>query len=383
MRKIETKIDSQGVTWYRLLIRKRGIEDRSLRPQESSPWCKSESEAIKHEKRVLQALDLKLRRKESAGVTWGKLVEAWGVSLTNGKDGVRVLTQNTANNYIQLLRDHASHWNTKATSEINQADVREIYERLDQKGHSLSMQEKVRTAINSAFKWGVLNRKIKGNTLSPTTGVPMVGRKEEKLPEILTVNEIRQLLKMGMELNHPWYFTWAVALYTGMRNGELHALKWKSVNFVDKEIYVHENYNTKERKEGPTKGSYWRTVPMSGDLESLLKEIRIKTGNQNHVLARFKDWDKGLQAKILRTFCAGIGIPSVKFHTLRACFATQLMRDGVAPSVVMTICGWKDLETMQIYIRRAGIEVKGATESLKLLSQREAMGRIIELYNNK
>jgi hypothetical protein len=38
---------------------------------------------------------------------------------------------------------------------------------------------------------------------------------------------------------------------------------------------------------------------------------------------------------------------------------------------------------MQIYIRRAGIEVKGATDSLKLLSKREAMGRIIELYNNK
>lgn len=383
MKKVETRIGPDGLPEFRLMIRKRGIVSPNMRPQASSPWVKSEGEALKYERRLLQSLELKIRKKETSGVTWGKLVQSWESALLYGKEGIRKITQNTALNYIQLLRDHTSHWNKLSVNEINQADVHDLYERIDQAGHSLSMQEKVRTAINSCFKWGLLTRKIKGATQSPTASVAMVGRKEEKLPEILTVLEIRQLLKMGMELGHPWYHIWAVALYTGMRNGELHALKWKSVNFENSEIYVHENYNTVTRSVGPTKSSYWRAVPMSPDLSALLKELKLQTGMQENVLPRFKDWDKGLQAKILRTFCSGIGIPSVKFHTLRACFATQLMRDAVAPSIVMTICGWKDLETMQIYIRRAGIEVKGATDSLKLLTKREAMGRIIELYNNK
>ena len=40
------------------------------------------------------------------------------------------------------------------------------------------------------------------------------------------------------------------------------------------------------------------------------------------------------------------------------------------------------LETMQIYIRRAGIEVKGATENLKLIDRRAAMGRVMQLFKS-
>lgn len=111
-----------------------------------------------------------------------------------------------------------------------------------------------------------------------------------------------------------------------------------------------------------------------------LKELKLKTGETKFVLPRFQLWTDGEQAAILRNFCVGVGLPSVKFHTLRACFATQLIRDGVAPAIVMKICGWKDLKTMQRYIRLAGIEVKGATDGLKLLPDTQVMGRVLELF---
>ena len=85
---------------------------------------------------------------------------------------------------------------------------------------------------------------------------------------------------------------------------------------------------------------------------------------------------------IVRTRKA-LGLPSIRFHTLRACFATQLIRDSVAPAVVMKICGWKDLKTMQRYIRLAGIEVKGATLGLKLLPERVVMGRVVSLFSQE
>jgi hypothetical protein len=49
----------------------------------------------------------------------------------------------------------------------------------------------------------------------------------------------------------------------------------------------------------------------------------------------------------------------------------------------MKVCGWKDLKTMQRHIRLAGIEIEGATESLKILPSEELAGRIIELFGSK
>lgn len=56
---------------------------------------------------------------------------------------------------------------------------------------------------------------------------------------------------------------------------------------------------------------------------------------------------------------------ALQFHALRACFATQMLRNGIEAARVMKICGWKDLKTMQCYVRLAGIEIEGATEALR------------------
>jgi hypothetical protein len=50
----------------------------------------------------------------------------------------------------------------------------------------------------------------------------------------------------------------------------------------------------------------------------------------------------------------------------------------------MKICGWKDLKTMQYYIRLAGVDERGATDSLRLLSSdAEVMGEVVNMFNFK
>ena len=99
---------------------------------------------------------------------------------------------------------------------------------------------------------------------------------------------------------------------------------------------------------------------------------------------RFWEWDKGEQARVLRLFCVGNRLPSVKFHTLRACFATQLITTSIPPSIVMKICGWKDMKTMQRYIRFAGIDEAGATECLRFMPTEEAvMEKVVSLYDHR
>jgi integrase len=165
-----------------------------------------------------------------------------------------------------------------------------------------------------------------------------------------------------------------------MRSGELHALTWKDVDWENQMLSVNKSYHCRRRVVKSTMSGECRSVPVSSELLGLLKEIRAKAGSRTHVLPRQWKWDKGLQAKELRKFCVGLGLPSIKLHTLRACFSTQLIRNGVPPIQIQKVCGWKDLETMQRYIRLAGIEINGVTESLKVLPEPVVMAQAMTLF---
>lgn len=175
-----------------------------------------------------------------------------------------------------------------------------------------------------------------------------------------------------------------MALLTGMRNGELFALLWTDIDFDQARITVSKSYNTRGRITKSTKSGKWRMVPISNELMALLIELKVHAKSREHVLPRLPGWDDGRQAEILRKFCVGIGLKSVKFHALRACFATQLLAHDIAPARIMKVCGWQDMKTMQYYIRLAGVDEKGATEPLKILpSDAACMAEVVKIFDFK
>lgn len=54
----------------------------------------------------------------------------------------------------------------------------------------------------------------------------------------------------------------------------------------------------------------------SGDTPQIAAQGRLP-------LLHFPDWKFGYQAQILRDFCEANHLPSIRFHTIRACFATK------------------------------------------------------------
>jgi hypothetical protein len=68
-------------------------------------------------------------------------------------------------------------------------------------------------------------------------------------------------------------------------------------------------------------------------------------------------------------FCEEIGITPICFHTLRACFATELLKRGVDVPSVMRVGGWKSLKTMMHYVRLSGVGDKGITDPLDYRSE--------------
>ena len=67
----------------------------------------------------------------------------------------------------------------------------------------------------------------------------------DKIEGVLNEDEIKLLLSKAKEAGNGWYPVWATAIFTGMRSGELFALKWESVDIENRKIIVREAWDSK------------------------------------------------------------------------------------------------------------------------------------------
>ncbi len=377
---VTSYVSNTGEMLWKASATVRSEKNISVRVQKAKFAILTEREAKREETRLIRECEREVSLRENQGSSWGAVVEAWEKHLS--KESADSLNETTRTDYVNALRKHTYLWWKRQAAEITRADVVEVLNQLKAHSSSVSYQNKMKVIINRIFVYGIDHRLICGVDRSPSYGISL-GRDEEKKPEILTLTEIRKLLQEARRMNHEWFPVWSLALLTGMRSGELYALVWSDVDFENKTIYLNKSFNPRMKCIKSTKSGYWRHVPMSDELIALLNELKAQAPDRREVLRPLDRLTKGQQARVLRNFSEGIGLPSIKFHTLRACFATQLIRSSVAPAVVMKICGWKDLETMQRYVRLAGIETLGATNVLKVLPEADVAAQVVNLFTKE
>lgn len=81
----------------------------------------------------------------------------------------------------------------------------------------------------------------------------------------------------------------------------------------------------------------------------------------------------------MRIFLMGLGLPRMRFHDLRASWCTIMLSMGIEPIKVMKMGGWKDLKTMQIYMRKAGVDIKGITDHLEIHNPSRAGAAVLRM----
>jgi integrase len=267
----------------------------------------------------------------------------------------------------------------KELGQIEKADIHElIFETLAENGASAHLQKntlkKIHKILDDAVEEGMIAR-------NPASGLKVKVPATQKL--VLTPGEVNLLLSAARDGNHRWYPHFALALFSGLRNGELYALRISDVDFEAGLIHVTKQFTSKDGQH-ETKGNSNRVIPISSQLrpflewlvtlgghkETLWKWKNRKTGEKQSFVAtdlllpRIREWRSGEQAAILKDFCEHLGITPVKFHDLRATFITNLLAQGVSTTVVMAIVGHSKLSTTEEYLRLAGVFVQGGTEKL-------------------
>lgn len=357
--------EKNGKTMYQIYVSVRSTVQK-VRVQKLKKDILTMAEARREEGKLLKVCYEELSRIEGKGYLWKEIINRWVIQMRNRRFG-KIHSKEHLEDVENTLFLHTKHWLLKRTAEISRADGRRLIDNLFQEELSFSRIKSIKGFINQVYTWGVEEGLISDSKNSPVIGMELP-KEIKKMKPILTIDEIKLLMYEAFRRDHTWKYVWAIAVLTGMRSGEMYALNWSDIDLDNNLIRITKSFSQRARKIKTTKNTEWRNGHISADLKDVLIELKNLRGHEEFVLPRLSGWDHGLAAEVLRSFLSSIGIGRyVNFHTLRACFATHVLASGAEPTQVMKMGGWADFKTFQIYIRMAGIDVKGVTDNFRVM----------------
>jgi integrase len=178
--------------------------------------------------------------------------------------------------------------------------------------------------------------------------------------DFLTPEEVRHFLTTLLPETYPFYLT---AIMTGMRLGELLAMKWGNLDWRRQQYIVKESVY-KGRFVEPKSTKSIRTINLPSTLLEALRahrtrqaEVKLRIGEayQDHDLifctALGRPFDRGNVLK--REFWPLLkqaGLRRIRFHDLRHTFATLLIAQGKSPKYIQAQLGHASIQvTMDRY----------------------------------
>jgi integrase len=180
--------------------------------------------------------------------------------------------------------------------------------------------------------------------------------REETL-HVLQPDEIARLLDAAED---PWRTLYAVAVQTGLRRGELLALRWSDLDLRKGLVYVRRSLARVREGDGyavrevPLKTRHSRrTVDLSpATVERLLTHPAGDDPERDFVFRSRAGGpiDPENVARALRRHLTAAGLPAVRFHDLRHTHASLLIAAGVHPKAMQARLGHGSITTtLNIY----------------------------------
>ena len=257
---------------------------------------------------------------------------------------------------------------------LKSKDVQKMINDLRDSGKAHSTIKKAYDAINACFKLGVIQKTV---AVNPAVGVTVPSRKvlPPKKIQFYTKDEASLLIKQAMsswsngKRRYPLGAFVPLILNTGLRAGELLALKWGSdIDIENRTLTIHNNvvfikdrdkdkgYKLLEQDSVKTDAGQDRTIPLNNDAIAALLDIRQATGSYPYVMTTSaENIVKPRQLdQMFRRIAAASGLPEDKIygvHALRHTFATLLLSNGVDIKTVSKLLGHSDVTiTYNTYI---------------------------------
>jgi integrase/recombinase XerD len=245
----------------------------------------------------------------------------------------RRYSDSTINTYLVMLNHFLKFIKPKESSEISPDDmVRFVYEYVIPRGLSYTFQNQVISAVKLFYK--------KTNKTELDVEMFKRPRKEHRLPNVLSKNEIKSILQAPVNMKHRVMLSLIYAC--GLRRSELLNLLPGDIDSKRGILHIRQS-----------KGKKDRIVPISEKLIAILREYYISYKPKRYL---FEGQEKGMQyspsslGKVLVAAClkSGIGKP-VTLHWLRHSYATHLLESGTDLRYIQELLGHSSSKTTEIY----------------------------------
>ena len=285
------------------------------------------------------------RYRPEATITFGQFVkECWETAV------VPHLKPSSVRYYGLQIRCHLlPTFGTSRIKDITKAEVQRFLGGKRKQGFSGSSVHGMRTALGkvlqAAVDWNYLEQ-------NPARGIRLGDRAPLQERVYLMPEQLSPLIN---SLPEPCRRLVVVTVLTGLRIGELLALRWKHVNFIHDVIQVRETVYEGRFGTPKTKSSR-RDVPMSQPVREafMAQHTQSSAAGADELIFTSRNGSpmnpKNLLRRVLQPACRKLHLPVISWHSFRHTHATLLGEVGESLRTAQAILGHSDLKTtLNIY----------------------------------
>lgn len=299
---------------------------------------------------------------------------------TYKKDKISLSTQRL---YFKTSERIHKHWGNKKISDVTRRQYQKFMNSFG-KSHAKETVQKTNSIIRACVKDAILDGIIARDF---TQRIELTWDKSRTVKvKYLSIEQINDLVN-SLELNiKPTYisrYMILTAIYTGMRLGEIMALKWSDINFSFKTISISKSYDyvSGGKIKPPKTESSNRTISVNQSLLDLLNQL--KENDHDFVFMGNNGKIPGSTAvnKTLKKHLALCGIErnNFHFHSLRHSHVAYLLANDIDLYAISQRLGHSNMTTtakkyaylIDEYRARSNQRINQALEKIGKESQKD------------
>lgn len=332
---------------------------RNLRSVRIGKMSKSEADAKKRE--ILSKVDKGVRDEQAGSTTVEQFLSSW-LDATRDR-----LAPRTAERYASIVKLHVVPviGNVKL-SKLEPEHLRKLYKAVRDKSLSNQTCLHVHRALHTALQYGIREERILSENVANRVKAPAT-EKRERTP--LNRDQVRFLIASGKRTRLELPI--ALTAVTGLRRGELLALRWQHVDLDKGSMFVAESLehsratSQRIRFKEPKSRTSRRVIPLAPECVGLLRSHKAQQQEEkdaagvayadNDLVFPNPDgqpWPPDTFSTQFAQLAKSVGMRGFRFHDLRHAFASLTLADGVSIKEVQTLMGHSSpVVTLSVYAR--------------------------------